>query len=122
LEDFSRTVGPTLCLPPLTKSKQYDPRISTEDFKQHVYQYLDESYQKLNHMCRVLLIVLKKLESNYPVKRERIDSFREEVLNEWDKATKIKENLQSYVEYQSSRNSLPSPSSDIELGDTNFLF
>lgn len=117
LEEFSQTVGPTLCLSPCEKRNQYDPRISTDEFTKNVYQYLDDSFRKFNHMCRVLLVVLKKLESNHPIKKERIDSFRQEVLNEWKKALRIKQNLLSFVQYQSSRNSLPSPSSDPEIED-----
>jgi hypothetical protein len=65
----------------------------THEFIKQINQYLDESFRKFYHMCRVLLVILQKLESNHPVKRERIESYRYEVLQEWKKTIIIKQNL-----------------------------
>ncbi|KAL9550589.1 hypothetical protein PS6_005449 [Mucor atramentarius] len=95
-----------------SKTKQsYDPRISTDEFIKHVHQYLEDSFRKFNNMCRVLLIVLSKLESNQPVRRERIVSFRQEVLNEWKKADKVRQDLLLSVQDSYQVSKLPSPQS-----------
>ncbi|KAI8992679.1 hypothetical protein BDB01DRAFT_779270 [Pilobolus umbonatus] len=93
LEAFSQTVGPILCLSRYDQEQQYDPRISPQEFIKRVNEYLNVSFRRFNHMCKILLIVLKKLEFNQSIARERIDSFREEVINEWKKANVIKLNL-----------------------------
>ncbi|KAL7310751.1 hypothetical protein PS15m_010213 [Mucor circinelloides] len=111
LQEFSKTVGPTLCLSPFAQKQSYDPRISTDEFIKHVHQYLEDSFRKFNNMCRVLLIVLSKLESNQPVRRERIVSFRQEVLNEWKKADKVRQDLLLSVQDSYQVSKLPSPQS-----------
>jgi hypothetical protein len=112
LQEFSKTVGPTLCLSPFAQKQRYDPRISTNEFIMHVNQYLERSFQKFNNMCRVLLIVLQKLETNQPVRRERIDSFRQEVINEWKKANKVRQDLILLVQDSYEVSKLPSPQSN----------
>ncbi|CEP17148.1 hypothetical protein [Parasitella parasitica] len=111
LQEFSRTVGPTLCLPPFAQKQ------TTDEFLKHVNHYLGDSFRKFSNMCRVLLIVLAKLELNQPVRRERIDSFRQEVLNEWKKADKVRQDLLLLVQdtYQVSK--LPSPQSNESISD-----
>lgn len=111
LQEFSKTVGPTLCLSPFAQKQSCDPRISTDEFIKHVYQYLEDSFRKFNNMCRVLLIVLTKLESSQPLRRERIDSFRQEVLNEWNKADKVRQDLLLLVQGSYQVSKLPSPQS-----------
>ncbi|KAI8080367.1 hypothetical protein BDF21DRAFT_418889 [Thamnidium elegans] len=63
------------------------------DYFQQVNSYLLNSFQKLNHLCKVLLIVLTKLESNHPVRQERIHSYRQELIIEWRKAIKVRQEL-----------------------------
>lgn len=111
LEAFSQIIGPSMCSSPPLSHEKKQAHYDVDECNRHAYQYMDESFKKFKHMCRVLLIVLAKLESNHPVKKERIDSFRQEVIDEWNKATRIKHNLLSFIQYQSSRNSLPSPPS-----------
>lgn len=117
LQEFSKTVGPTLCLSPFAQKQRYDPRISTDEFIKHVNQYLEESFRKFNNMCRVLLIVLQKLETNQPVRRERIDSFRQEVINEWKKANKVRQDLLLLVQDSYQVSKLPSPQSNESSSD-----
>ncbi|KAL9537664.1 hypothetical protein MBANPS3_011570 [Mucor bainieri] len=81
LQEFSKTVGPTLCLSPFAQKQSYDPRISTDEFIKH------------------------------PVRRERIDSFRQEVLNEWKKADKVRQDLLLLVQDSYQVSKLPSPQS-----------
>jgi hypothetical protein len=110
LEEFSKTVGPTFYLTPLSQERQYDPRITIDEFIKHVQQYLEESFRKFNHMCRVLLLVLSKLEASQPVRKERIDSFRQELIAEWRKATIVRQNLITLVQTQTYNiTKLPSP-------------
>ncbi|KAG2207675.1 hypothetical protein INT47_011795 [Mucor saturninus] len=95
LQAFEKSVGPT----PFGKEQNHD-------FIQHVNLYLEESFQKFNHMCKVLLIVLTKLESNHPVRRERIDSFRQEIIYEWRKAITVRQDLVILLE---TNTIIPSP-------------
>lgn len=92
LEEFSKSIAPSLCLATI---EQQD--VPANDVLKHINKYLDESFEKLHYMCRVLLVVLEKLESNHPVKKERITSFRYEVMNEWRKTLAIKESLILFI-------------------------
>ena len=83
LQAFSKTVKPTL--------SPY--KSNPDEFTVYVNQHLEKSFRKFNHMCKILLVVLTKLESNQPVRRERIDSFRQEVILEWRKATTVRRDL-----------------------------
>ncbi|KAI8054937.1 uncharacterized protein B0P05DRAFT_560822 [Gilbertella persicaria] len=106
LEVFSHTVRSSL---------DYQQETNTQEFIRYVQQYLENSFKKFNHMCRILLYVLSKLESNQTVKRERIDSFRQEVTNEWRKANFVRQDLVLLVHRKHSKDqfntTLPSPSS-----------
>jgi hypothetical protein len=84
LQQFNKTVEPTLML------QHYNEGEQDIEF---IQQYLEESFRKFNHMCKILLVVLTKLESNQPVKRERIDSFRQEVVLEWRKVIIMRRDL-----------------------------
>ncbi|KAI9250779.1 hypothetical protein BY458DRAFT_493776 [Sporodiniella umbellata] len=84
LQTFSKTVGPSL---------YRENKINPEDFVHYVRLYLDGSIRKFNQLCKVLLAVLSRLESNQAVRKERIHSFRQEVLDEWKKASGLKQDL-----------------------------
>ncbi|CEI93590.1 hypothetical protein RMCBS344292_07822 [Rhizopus microsporus] len=49
-------------------------------------------------MCKILLLVLSRLESGQTVRRERIDSFRQELVEEWRKASIIKQDLLKLIQ------------------------
>lgn len=91
LEQFSRTIGPSLYI------SSFKEEISTNEIIKSINQYLNQSFQKFNQMCKVLLLVLEKLESDYPKTKERILSYRADLLNEWEKALLIKENLILFI-------------------------
>ncbi|KAI9340352.1 hypothetical protein BD770DRAFT_399683 [Pilaira anomala] len=73
------------------------------DYFQQVNLYLEQSFQKFNHLCKVLLIVLTKLESNHPVRQERINSYRQELIIEWKKAIKVRQELVIFIEKSESQ-------------------
>ncbi|KAI9264783.1 hypothetical protein BY458DRAFT_513540 [Sporodiniella umbellata] len=96
LESFSLTLSPAL--------DQY-PSFPCHD-KSHVYRtaekevllkqanrYLKTTFQKFTRLCKLLLMILTKMESasTGQVKRERIDSFRAEIWQEWKTATDLKQ-------------------------------
>lgn len=91
LQTFSTAVGPTLS----NSSGQFEYEV---DFTSRVKQYLDDSFCKFNHMCKILLLVLSRLESGQTVRRERIDSFRQELVEEWRKASIIKQDLLKLIQ------------------------
>ncbi|KAI9271045.1 hypothetical protein EDC94DRAFT_690934 [Helicostylum pulchrum] len=74
------------------KPPAFDP-----DYFAQVNSYLFTSFQKLNHLCKVLLVVLTKLESNHPVRQERINSYRQELIVEWRKAIKVRQELVIFI-------------------------
>lgn len=86
LQVFERTVKPANAVDP--------------DYFQQVNSYLLTSFQKLNHLCKVLLIVLTKLESNHPVRQERINSYRQELIVEWRSAIKVRQELVIFIGYR----------------------
>ncbi|CAO3655127.1 unnamed protein product [Mucor hiemalis] len=106
LQAFSNTVKPTL-----SPYQGNSSRKATDEFIQHVNQYLEGSFRKFNHMCKILLVVLTKLESNQPVRRERIESFRQEVVLEWRKAIYVRRELLSLLQMKQDFRIIPSPES-----------
>ncbi|KAI8363931.1 hypothetical protein BD560DRAFT_437007 [Blakeslea trispora] len=105
LEVFSHTVQSSI---------QYNYEGNGHDLVRQVQLYLEESFKKFNHMCHVLLVVLSKLE-HQTVKKERIDSFRQEVMNEWRKAILVRQDLVQLVQRKHKdrlcQTMMPSPSS-----------
>jgi hypothetical protein len=88
--------------------KRYQPElVQTEDTKggisrygnglllKQVDQYLNTTFHKFTRLCNILMVVLTQMEAKGAgqVKRERIDSFRFEVWEEWKNATSIKQRL-----------------------------
>jgi hypothetical protein len=114
LQIFSTTVGPTLYLP---NSIKHEIQINANDFTRHIKIYLDESIHKFNQLCKVLLVVLSTLESNQSVKRERIDSFRQELVDEWRKATNIKQDLLKLIQYNDMKNEIQSIKTSVNITD-----
>ncbi|KAI8876863.1 hypothetical protein K501DRAFT_307683 [Backusella circina FSU 941] len=78
-----------------------------------VNKYLDTTFQKFNRLCQILLMVLSKMESKSSslIKKERIDSFRSEVWDEWNTATFIKQRLLHSIH---SNTTMSPPSSTAE--------
>lgn len=100
LESFSDSVCPAL--------KRYHPELlQNEDIKggisrygnglllKQVDQYLNTTFRKFTRLCNILMVVLTQMEAKGAgqIKRERIDSFRFEVWEEWKTATSIKQRL-----------------------------
>lgn len=79
-----------------TSSSSHDPRLASETFVRQVNQYLDAKFKKFSHLCRMLLMILDKMETSPTVKRERVQSFRTEVWEQIHTATAVKENLSYY--------------------------
>ena len=103
LQQFSNSICPALRLSPFNgqsaSSSLRDPRLSSEEFVRHVNQYLDSTFQKISRLCKMLLLILVRIEqSNAEVKRERIDSFRTEVWEQMRLATYTKETLIRYIQ------------------------
>ncbi|KAG2216871.1 hypothetical protein INT45_009402 [Circinella minor] len=103
LQQFSNSICPALRLSPFNghsaSSSLRDPRLSSEEFVRHVNQYLDNTFQKISRLCKMLLLILARIEqSNAEVKRERIDSFRTEVWEQMSLATYTKETLIGYIQ------------------------
>ncbi|KAL0094526.1 hypothetical protein F4703DRAFT_1819323 [Phycomyces blakesleeanus] len=65
---------------------------------QHINSYLNSTFTRFSHLCKALLIILTKIEANHPVRKERIDSFRQDVHDQWQTATKIRTSLLLYIQ------------------------
>jgi hypothetical protein len=100
LQVFGDTVSSTLYLPAYSHHQRYDLHISVDEFIDHVNQYLDESIHKFSDMCKIMLVLLAKLEKTRPLKRECIDSFRDELMLEWKKAELIKHDLVGLIHHK----------------------
>ncbi|KAI9267935.1 hypothetical protein BDA99DRAFT_504411 [Phascolomyces articulosus] len=126
LQQFSNSICPALRLSPFNghsaSSSLRDPRLSSEEFVCHVNQYLDNTFQKISRLCKILLLILERIEQGHTeVRRERIDSFRTEVWEQIRQATYTKETLIRYIQQHidsvvnttsgSTSSSTPSPSS-----------
>ncbi|KAI9493553.1 hypothetical protein BDB00DRAFT_822481 [Zychaea mexicana] len=125
LQQFSNSICPALRLSPFNghsaSSSLHDPRLSSEDFVRHVNQYLDNTFQKVSRLCKMLLLILERIERSGEVKRERIDSFRTEVWEQMRIATYTKETLIRYIQQHidsaspSIHSVVTSPASDSAL-------
>ncbi|ORY96438.1 hypothetical protein BCR43DRAFT_505307 [Syncephalastrum racemosum] len=103
LETFSDSVCPALRLSPHNEPERistamHDPRLGSADFVRRVNEYLAQTFQKFSRLCRILLLILDKMERTPHVKRERIESFRQEVWEQVRHATFVKEQLIKYIQ------------------------
>lgn len=101
LESFSNSVCPALSqYPKLLKDKKEITRFGNGLLLKQVNQYLNTTFRKFTRLCKILMIVLTQMEVNSigQIKRERIDSFRFEVWEEWKTATSIKQRLISFTQ------------------------
>ncbi|CAO3594345.1 unnamed protein product [Absidia cylindrospora] len=98
LSSFHASILPTLSL-----STYHDPAHSPNEgigsaaFLQHIKQYLEEKFTKFTKLCKILMMILSRLEQNVQVKLERVQSFRNEILEEWRVANDIKRQIQTYL-------------------------
>lgn len=127
LQTFSDSLCPGLRLSPFNghsaSSSLYDPRLASKEFVQQVYQYVGNTFQKFSRLCKVLLLILDKMEKTPHVRRERIDSFRTEVWEQVRIATDTKELLTSYIQHYVENNKLsptsPTPNTPITGGSSS---
>jgi hypothetical protein len=92
LQSFGDSVCPAMNIyPEFIQSNKLDGPLVLKQ----VSKYLDTTFQKFNRLCQILLMVLSKMESKSTslLKKQRIDSFRSEVWDEWNTATFIKQRL-----------------------------
>lgn len=66
---------------------------------QQEFQQVNLYYLKFTRLCKILLIILSQFGSSGKIKKERIDSFRLEVLQEYRMATHIKQKLHLFYCY-----------------------
>ncbi|KAI9013793.1 hypothetical protein CLU79DRAFT_768754 [Phycomyces nitens] len=64
---------------------------------QHIQSYLTTTFTRFTQLCKALLVILSKIEANHPVRKERIDSFRQDIHDQWQTATRIKSSLLLYI-------------------------
>ncbi|SAM07431.1 hypothetical protein [Absidia glauca] len=95
-------------LPMLSLSKLHDTTtppqsgVGSAAFHQHIKQYLDDNFTKFTKMCKVLMMILSRLEQNQQVRQERILSFRNEIMEEWRVASDIKRRIHAYLQQNNS--------------------
>ncbi|KAI8343017.1 hypothetical protein BC941DRAFT_447857 [Chlamydoabsidia padenii] len=105
----------TTVLPMLSLSTHNDPTLSPTSpqrhsyfssqqhgfgsmaFHQHIKQYLDDNFGKFTKLCKILMMILARLEQNAQVKPERVQSFRNEIMDEWRVASDIKQRIHTYL-------------------------
>ncbi|CAO3589567.1 unnamed protein product [Absidia cylindrospora] len=103
LTSFHASVLPTLSL-----STYHDPtqspqqRIGSVAFLQHIKQYLDDNFTKFTKLCKILMMILSRLEQNAQVKQERVQSFKNEIMEEWRIASDIKRRIQTYLQHNNT--------------------
>ncbi|CEG77501.1 hypothetical protein RMATCC62417_12241 [Rhizopus microsporus] len=96
LQSFSNTVCPALTqYSKLLNNEKLNDRTNSDILLKQVKEYLNTTFRKFTRLCKMLLYILTQMEENSAgqVKRERIDSFRTEVWQEWKMATQIKQQL-----------------------------
>lgn len=96
LESFSATVSPALSqYPKFIEANKEVVKHKDGILLQQVNHYLNTTFRKFTRLCKLLMVVLTQMEasSSGKIKRERIDSFRFEVWEEWKTATSIKQRL-----------------------------
>ncbi|KAG1052712.1 hypothetical protein G6F46_000619 [Rhizopus delemar] len=100
LQSFSNTLCPALNQYP----KLYDTSSWDDDLMKQANQYLNTTFRKFTRLCKLLLFILTRMEARQ-VKRERIDSFRTEIWQEWKTATTIKQRLIQFTEHNNNKES-----------------
>lgn len=103
LEAFSHTLSLTLNQYPKVLNNQKCTEKSNEKdvLLKQANQYLNTTFQKFTRLCKLLFIILTKMESGSTgqVKRERIDSFRAEIWQEWKMVTDIKQKILELIQF-----------------------
>ncbi|ORZ24314.1 hypothetical protein BCR42DRAFT_402667 [Absidia repens] len=98
LSSFHASILPTLSLSTYhCPTHLSNEGIGSAPFLQHIKQYLDEKFKKFTKLCRILMMILSRLEQNVQVKPERVQSFRNEIMEEWRVANDIKQQIQTYL-------------------------
>lgn len=101
LQSFSNTVCPALTqYSKLLNNEKLNDRTNSDILLKQVKEYLNTTFRKFTRLCKMLLYILTQMEGNSAgqVKRERIDSFRTEVWQEWKMATQIKQQLIQFAQ------------------------
>ncbi|KAJ8659758.1 hypothetical protein O0I10_004351 [Lichtheimia ornata] len=118
LERFSESICPALKVSPFNgfsaASSLDDPRLCSKDFVAKVNRYLDDTFNRFSRLCRVLLMVLEKMQRSPDIRRERVVSFRTEVMEQIRIAEIIRLRIISYIQQrvdESSRTAAASSSS-----------
>lgn len=101
LQSFSNTVCPALTqYSKLLNNEKLNDRTNSDILLKQVKEYLNTTFRKFTRLCKMLLYILTQMEESSAgqVKRERIDSFRTEVWQEWKMATQIKQQLIQFAQ------------------------
>lgn len=102
LERFSESICPALKVSPFNgfsaASSLDDPRLCSKDFVAKVNRYLDDTFNRFSRLCRVLLMVLEKMQRSPDIRRERVVSFRTEVMEQIRIAEIIRLRIISYIQ------------------------
>ncbi|CDS13076.1 hypothetical protein LRAMOSA05260 [Lichtheimia ramosa] len=102
LERFSESICPALKVSPFNgfsaASSLDDPRLCSKDFVDKVNRYLEDTFNRFSRLCRVLLMVLEKMERSPEIRRERVVSFRTEVMEQIRIAEIIRLRIISYIQ------------------------
>ncbi|CAO3624067.1 unnamed protein product [Cunninghamella blakesleeana] len=67
------------------------------EFINQIQHYLDDTFQKLERLCKIIMMILSRLEQTSQVKQERIISFRNDIIDEWRIAIDIRQRLQAFL-------------------------
>ncbi|KAI8384624.1 uncharacterized protein BYT42DRAFT_612309 [Radiomyces spectabilis] len=121
LQAFSASVCPSLCLNPCLDPnvpRKPDARLGNAAYIQHINDYLNDTFRKFSRLCKILLMVLEKMGTNPCVRKERIDSFRSEVHEEWRLAIDVRKHLLNFIQQNISL--FDSPSHDLPITDNVF--
>ncbi|KAI8335545.1 hypothetical protein BC941DRAFT_430600 [Chlamydoabsidia padenii] len=95
-------------LPALSLSTYHEPALPPQKgagsvaFLHYIKQYLDDNFIKFTRLCKVLIMILSRLEQSGQVKLERVQSFRNEIMEEWRIASDIKRRIQTYLHQNNS--------------------
>ncbi|KAI9320251.1 hypothetical protein BX666DRAFT_1876092 [Dichotomocladium elegans] len=113
LQQFSESLCPAIKVSPFNgfsaSSSLQDPRLSSTDFVGKVNRYLDDTFSRFSRLCRVLLLVLEKMERSPHVRRERVVSFRSEVVEQVRIAEITRLRIVSYIQHHVDESDRPFP-------------
>ncbi|KAI7885105.1 hypothetical protein K492DRAFT_172455 [Lichtheimia hyalospora FSU 10163] len=115
LERFSESICPALKVSPFNgfsaASSLDDPRLCSKDFVSRVNRYLDDTFNRFSRLCKVLLMVLEKMQRSPDIRRERVVSFRTEVMEQIRIAEIIRLRIISYIQQRVDESSRTAASS-----------